>query len=277
MEWSKEADDAVSKVPFFVRGRVRKKVEEEAGRLGARVVTFDHVRSCRERFLRNMEDEVKGYSVETCFGPGGCPNRACESEALVSEIESRLARADIKLFLKERVQGPLKMHHEFRVSVSDCPNACSRPQIVDIGVLGARRPNVSDDPCAQCGACVDTCKEGAILLSDQTTGPEIDFDQCLSCGACIEVCPSGTLVESQRGFRILVGGKLGRHPRLATDLGGFFSLEEALQAIDGCLMYYLTHNSAGERFGEILDRVGFGDFAAYCSSHEHKEVRDEKA
>ena len=32
------------------------------------------------------------------------------------------------------------MHHEFRVSLSACPNACSRPQIVDIGLIGAVTP-----------------------------------------------------------------------------------------------------------------------------------------
>ena len=28
----------------------------------------------------------------------------------------------------------LKFHHEFRVTVADCPNSCSQPQIKDIGI-----------------------------------------------------------------------------------------------------------------------------------------------
>ena len=43
MRWTKEADKAVSKVPFFVRKKVRKRVEEEAARQGAAEVSLDHV------------------------------------------------------------------------------------------------------------------------------------------------------------------------------------------------------------------------------------------
>jgi hypothetical protein len=32
-----------------------------------------------------MENEVKGYQVETCFGGGGCPNQAVSSETLVKK------------------------------------------------------------------------------------------------------------------------------------------------------------------------------------------------
>ena len=31
MKWTSQAEEAISKVPFFVRRRVRKRVEEEAG------------------------------------------------------------------------------------------------------------------------------------------------------------------------------------------------------------------------------------------------------
>jgi len=76
MKWIKEAEEAVGKVPFFVRKRVRKRVEEEAARDGAGQVTLDHVKTCQQRFLNRMEEEVMGFQVETCFGPSGCPNRA---------------------------------------------------------------------------------------------------------------------------------------------------------------------------------------------------------
>jgi hypothetical protein len=44
---------------------VRKRVEEETARLGKQEVTLEHVRACQKRFLARMEDEVKGYQVET--------------------------------------------------------------------------------------------------------------------------------------------------------------------------------------------------------------------
>ena len=43
MNWSSEAKEALSKVPFFVRKRVRKRVEEEVARSGDKEVAIKHV------------------------------------------------------------------------------------------------------------------------------------------------------------------------------------------------------------------------------------------
>jgi dissimilatory sulfite reductase (desulfoviridin) alpha/beta subunit len=255
MKWADEANEAVSKVPFFVRNRVRKGVEEEAARCGATEVRLEHVKSCQKRFLNQMEDEVKGYQVETCFGPSGCPNRAVIYEDFPRKIEDCLARRrDLKSFLKEKVKGPLKMHHEFRVSISDCPNACSRPQIADLGLIGARSPKVTDVPCNQCGACVQVCREGAISLREDK--PILDPSKCLSCNQCITACSTGTLQEKERGYRVLAGGKLGRHPRLAVEIPGIYGWEETLRAVGRFLDHYQQHCRHGERLGEILERTG---------------------
>lgn len=258
MKWTEEAQDAVSRVPFFVRKRVRKKVEEEAERAGSRIVTLDHVQNSQKRFLNEMDQEVKGFQVETCFGPSGCPNRAVEGEGAVQELEQELLKRDLKSFLRERVQGPLKMHHEFRVSLSCCPNACSRPQIVDFGIIGARRPKTTDEPCSQCRACIDVCKEEAVHLEESEERPVIDFDKCLSCGQCITACPSGTLQEESQGYRVLVGGKLGRHAQLGKDLGKIYPKDEMFKTLNHYLDLYQIHNQKGERLGEILNRLERG-------------------
>ncbi len=258
MKWREDADKALSKVPFFVRQRVRKRVEEEAARCKSSEVRLEHVQTCQRRFLNQMEDEVKGYQVETCFGPTACPNRAVDYENFSQAVEELLQRRNLKSFLKERVRGPLKMHHEFRVSISDCPNACSKPQIADLGLIGARRPKVSESPCSRCKACLDVCREGAISLPEDSP-LVIDSGKCLSCGQCLKVCPTGTLQEEGRGYRIQVGGKLGRHPRLARELLGIRGMEEALKVIDRCLDHYQRHCLRGERLGEILERIGSGE------------------
>jgi anaerobic sulfite reductase subunit C len=255
MKWTKEAEEAVSRVPFFVRKRVKKKVEEEAGRNGSPVVTMDHVQNSQKRFLNEMDQEVKGFQVETCFGPSGCPNRAIDCKEMAEELEEELLKRDLKSFLKERVQGPLKMHHEFRVSLSGCPNACSRPQIVDFGIIGVRRPKITEESCSQCRACIDVCKEEAVHLDERDERPVIDFDLCLSCGQCITACPTGTLKEDSQGFRVLVGGKLGRHPQLGKDLGQTYSKEEMFKVLNQYLDLYQSQNQKGERLGEILNRL----------------------
>jgi anaerobic sulfite reductase subunit C len=254
VDWTDEAKQAVSRVPFFVRKRVKKRVEEEAGRSGAKKVTVEHVRTCQQRFLKNMEDEVKGYQVETCFGPSGCSNRAIVCESLPIALEKTLSRRKLKDFLKKRVEGSLKMHHEFRVSVSDCPNACSRPQIVDVGLIGACVPEIAEQACSECGACVETCKENAVMIKDGR--PSLDASRCLTCGQCVRVCPTGALSEGKKGYRVLVGGKLGRHPRLGEELPLIYDPDEALRMLDRCLDLYQRCCQSGERLGEILEREG---------------------
>jgi anaerobic sulfite reductase subunit C len=268
MKWAKEAEEAVSRVPFFVRKRVRKRVEEEAQRHNAREVTLEHVQTCRQKFLTNMEDEVKGHQVESCFGPGGCPNRVVKDSDMVKSLEDLLESKNLRQFLKERVNGPLKLHHEFRVSMSDCPNACSRPQIADLGLIGAARPRVSAVGCTGCGACVEICKENAIQLSGVDDDPTINEERCLACGQCISVCPAGVLETETMGYRVVVGGKLGRRPQLARELEGIYSREEALRVVDRCLDHYLTHCVTGERFGEILNRTGVEGLDSTASPYE---------
>jgi anaerobic sulfite reductase subunit C len=253
MKWSKEAEEAVSRVPFFVRKRVKKKVEEEAERAGSPLVTLQYVQDSKKRFLKEMDQEVKGSQVETCFGPSGCPNQAVECEGIAPALEQELMKRDLRSFLKERVQGPLKMHHDFRVSRSCCPNACSRPQIVDFGLIGAKHPKVTEEACTQCGACLDVCKEKAIRIEESAGRPSLDLKKCLSCGQCIPACPTGTLQEDSQGFRILVGGKLGRHPQLGKELGRIYSREEMIQLLNEYLDLYQAKNQHGERLGEILN------------------------
>lgn len=254
MKWDTDAEETVGRIPFFVRGRVRKKVEEEARGLGAATVTMAHVRGCQQRFMKNQEREVRGYSVETCFGTGGCSNRIDMDDDLAKRLESLLAGHGLREFMQCKVNGPLKMHHEFRVTIADCPNACSRPQIVDIGLIAASIPQATTEPCVSCGACVAACQEGAISLD--TPQPTIDRLGCLGCGRCPTVCPSSTIVEERKGYRILLGGKLGRHPQLGRKLAGIYAPEETLSIVEKCLALFKKENRSGERFGEILNRTG---------------------
>ena len=271
MKWDREAEEAIRRVPFFIRKRVKGKVEAEAQQAGARVVRMEHLRAAKDRFMRRMEEEVLGYRVETCFGPSGCPNRAVADEDLAGRLEKLIAAENLLEFLKEKVDGPLKLHHEFRVSVSDCPNACSRPQIADLGLIGARRPAVGTEPCSLCGSCREICREEAMALTEGDQVPVIDYDRCLSCGQCLDVCPTGTLEETSRGYRALLGGRLGRHPRLGREISGIYTASEVLSLVGKFLRHYKSHNRNGERWGDILNRVGYEDLDPAASEQGRKD------
>ncbi len=257
MKWTSEAETAIKKAPFFVRKRVRARIEKEAREAGKKKVTLVDVKSTQARYLSDMSSEIKGYQLESCFGPNGCPNCANMSEQLFQKIESLLKKEDLLNFLRQRVKGKLKFHHEFRISLADCPNACSQPQIKDIGIIGAAVPLITQEPCSLCEACVDECKEGAITLDSQNECPNLDFNLCLKCGKCVMVCPSGTLAADCKGFRVQLGGKLGRHPRLARELPGIYSEEEVLRIVKECIAIYKKKCTRGQRFAEIFTETDF--------------------
>jgi dissimilatory sulfite reductase (desulfoviridin) alpha/beta subunit len=257
VHWSQEAENAVKKVPFFVRKKVRSRVEKEAAEAGRKRVSLADVKRTQARFLAQMSQEVKGFQVDTCFGGGGCPNRVQDSGSLLERIEGLFEKADLLVFLKEHVNGDLKFHHDFKVTLAECPNACSQPQIKDIGIIGAATPLMSDAACSACNACVDACPDNCIVLPDSAEKPRIDLRTCVHCGKCAGVCPTGTIVARQKGFRILLGGKLGRHPQLARELPGIFSQEEVLDVVAYCITFYKQHSRNGKRFAHIFHASDF--------------------
>ncbi len=257
MKWTDEAEDAVKKVPFFVRKKVRVRVEKETVAAGREIVSINDVQTSQKRYLSDMTSEIKGYQLDICFGPGGCPNRAIEGDNLLQRIEAVLKEEDLLSFLKDRVPGKLKFHHEFRITLADCPNACSQPQIKDMGIIGASLPMVTQEACTLCEACVDACKEEAVSLDDVSETPLIDMSHCVTCGKCIAACPTGTISEAQKGFRVQLGGKLGRHPQLARELPGIFSENEVLKILKACITFYKQNSKHGERFAELLKKRDF--------------------
>lgn len=255
MRWSNEASKEMIRVPFFIRKTVKKRVEEFARQQGSDLVAPNHLEACRQRFMKSQDYEVRGYRLEQCFGARDCPNRVLGATDMVERLEVFFNGQGLKEFLKEQVAGPLKMHHEFRVSVSFCPNACSRPQIVDFGLIGAVRPAVAESQCTRCGACIEKCREGAIILYEGRT-PWIDDDKCLYCGHCTRVCPASTLERKTEGFRVMVGGKLGRHPQLAHEFFGVFEDEDVMKIAGKVMDFYRSNSINGERLGAVISRKG---------------------
>ncbi len=252
MKWTPEAEKAIKKVPFFVRKKVRARVEKEAREAGKPVVSLEEVNATQKRYLNNMANEITGYQLDACFGSNGCPNRTMKSESLMEALEKCLKEADLLTFLKETVGESLKFHHQFRVTVSDCPNACSQPQIKDVGIIGAIMPEITDEKCCQCNECEVICPDRAVSFAGSVPFPIINEDRCMACGKCVQACPTGTIAAGKKGYRILLGGKLGRHPKLAEQLSGVYSEKDVIQVVKKCIEIFKERNTDGKRFADIL-------------------------
>jgi len=105
---------------------------------------------------------------------------------------------------------------------------------------------------------VEVCKEDAVFMADDGSVP--DDSRCLHYGQCIRVYPTGTLQEGAKGYCVLVGEKLGRHPRLGIEFPGIHDREKVTEIVTQCLNHYQNHCQKWERFGAILEWTGLEDF-----------------
>ncbi len=258
MKWTAEAEDRIKKVPFFVRRKVRKQVEKEAVSMGDSLVDVMHLEACRQRYMSDKHHQTRGYEIDQCFGADQCPNRAVEFGDMYARMEDVLEDKELLQFLRQTVKGPIKMHHAFRVSISGCPNCCSRPQIVDFGLAGASVAAITDEECSECGLCFNACRENALKPDGRTGRPILDKQLCLMCGDCAGACPTGTIAVTRQGFRVMLGGRLGRHPQFARELPGVWSHDEVLDILSRTVDHFKSNNRGGERLGDIINRTGLG-------------------
>jgi anaerobic sulfite reductase subunit C len=274
MTWEPEAEKALGKVPFFVRGLVRRKVEERVLRAGATRVTLADFQEAESRhravmtgkseaevlkmFPRENSPEVEMALVEVCHNElSGCPNPLIKTSEWHGAVTAWLKEQQVSERLRARVkEDTIKFHHKFRISIAGCPNACSRPQIADVGIVGMTRPDFDPGECERCGNCAAVCPDGAITMDGGP--PWFNYDQCQGCQLCSRACAPGCITLPEGSARIIAGGKLGRHPRLAVPIGEAKDPAEAVAMIEPLVTGYIENAGEGERFADYFARAGKG-------------------
>ena len=267
LPWNNDAEQALKRVPFFARALVRRKVTERVAARGQAAVTLADFQEAEARFhsvtsgkseqaLKAMMpvENAQGAElllVEACHHKlSNCPNALIDTDAWRIAVEQWAAHNNINERLRARVaDDQILFHHKFRVAISACPNGCSRPQIADVGVMGAVRPDVDPGECTMCGACEEVCPDKAITVDNAP--PLFDRTGCLGCNQCERICPQNAIVSSEPRARILAGGKLGRHPHLADVIGDAESPAELVDTLDWIVTDFIQNARAGERFADF--------------------------
>lgn len=198
------------------------------------------------------------YFVKVCRGSEGgdkCPFALFVSGEFPSRIENVIKESGWPAFIEEKMGNKIRSHQAIKVNAAACPNSCSGPYIADIGLIRACVPAFDHEQCIACNKCVQTCPDEALKLVDGRV--VINRDNCLVCGQCIQACPVEAISCIRSGWRVLMGGRLGRHPKLGAELPGVYTSDEVLLLIDKVLKLYMEKYEYGKRFGLIFDKIGY--------------------
>lgn len=264
MPWEPEAQDALGKVPFFVRPLVRKKVADQVAASGGQKVTLDDFKRAEAKFraVRGGKSDkelesllpaanragVQMVILEACRNElAGCPNSLIGTGVWHQAVSDWLEAEGVSELLRQKVGGDtILFHHKLKIAIAGCPNGCSRPQIADLALVGQVTPDCAHERCTGCGACREACPDRAIQLGDE--GPLFDRDACLGCLVCKNACAEGCISLSPPRVRVLIGGKLGRHPHLAEQVAATDDPQEAVAVFDRAVKDYLKQGRPNERF-----------------------------
>jgi dissimilatory sulfite reductase (desulfoviridin) alpha/beta subunit/TusA-related sulfurtransferase len=202
----------------------------------------------------------RGRGIVACPGTAVCTSALVETKQLAAELDSAYFRQPAP--------------HKFKIGVSGCPNSCSKPIENDVGVMGGVLPGWEKDACISCRLCVSICPVNAIEEKDSEF--VLDEEKCIYCGLCISNCSTSAWTAKKTGYTLLLGGTLGKKPRLGTRAKELIETkEELLGHIESAFKFYLAHGKKKERFGHTLDRIGVDKaFAAIFSEQKGPEGTD---
>lgn len=163
----------------------------------------------------------------------------------------------------------VSLPHKFKIAFGGCPNNCVKPNLNDIGVIGAKVPNYDMDKCRGCKKCQieNTCPIGASKLVDGKL--VIDKDKCNNCGRCVAKCPFHCADEATYGWKIYIGGRWGKKVAEGKVLNKLFTTQqEVLDTIEKAILLFRSEGIPGERFADTINRIGFDRAEAMILSDE---------
>ena len=68
----------------------------------------------------------------------------------------------------------------------------------------------------------------------------------------MKACEQGCFTDISTGARLYVGGRLGRHPRLAMLISEVATAEAAIRKIDARIQKFLAKAKIGTRFADFI-------------------------
>jgi len=188
-----------------------------------------------------------GPRVRVATGCGGCEYNARG----IIDTQKLAIESDKRFF------GIPTVHGKFKISFAGCQSDCTRAKGADTGFVGEIEPKWDENKCTGCRLCAKACLEGAIISDEKTGKPIYDISRCIFCGDCIKICPTSAWYGNRVGCALYVGGKWGRHPRIANLIEHLFPIKNIIPIIKKTIDWYIKNGKSRERIGNTIDRLGF--------------------
>ncbi len=165
--------------------------------------------------------------------------------------------------------------YKFKIKCAGCPNDCvASIARADMSIIGTWRDNIRIDQ-----AEVKACADGGLNIERDVCGNcptkciewdgsklTIDNSNCVKCMHCINAMPKALRPGTDTGATILLGSKapIVEGALLSSVLIPFMKLEAPYDDLKDLLEriwdFWGEHGKARERTGELMQRVGLGNF-----------------
>ncbi len=166
--------------------------------------------------------------------------------------------------------------HKFKIATGGCPNNCVKPNLNDLGIVGAKIPQFQKDKCRGCAKCriESTCPVHAAKVVDGklTMDPKV----CLTCGRCVGKCPFHCNDEGISGWHVYIGGRWGKRVSHGRPLSKVITdKEELMNVVEKVILLFRSEGVPGERFADTIERIGFEKAERMIFSNELLERKEE--
>jgi sulfite reductase alpha subunit len=200
-----------------------------------------------------------------CVGPARCEWACFDTLHLTNDLTQTF---------QDELHRPA-FPYKFKIKCAGCPNDCvASIARADMSIIGTWRDEIQinqaevkaaadaglDIQRDVCGNCPTKCIEwdGSKL--------EIDDENCVKCMHCINAMPKALKPGKDRGATVLLGAKapIVEGALLSSVLVPFMKLEppyeELKDLIERIWDFWGEHGKNRERVGELMQRVGLGNF-----------------